>query len=313
MTTTTDKETPKPDPIEPIPAASQPMQYRAVGLLWGRYVPRDEITQGILLTSDGTVMEAVILGKLLRVFLSVKAGVDLEKEHLWVVYPRTRDEDPKLHVQMAGIWEPETLHRDSPKSAQEQKQDYFSIQGEVIFQNNSENWVIVRIVQQTKNPSDKPKYFKLKLFGSLPEKAVKNFWNLQVQREGSNLVIKESERVAYLGKKKPKKGKPRKGLPQKEKSKTSKDSQQPANAIASPSPLVRPKSSNSSQQTDASASPSPQEHPKDSNSSQLPAPAASPPPIERPSPTSRSAQSKRSAPLERPAPKDTERPSPPGA
>lgn len=244
MTTTTDKETPKPDPIEPIPAASQPMQYRAVGLLWGRYVPRDEITQGILLTSDGTIMEAVILGKLLRVFLSVKAGVDLEKDHLWVVYPRTRDEDPKLHVQMAGIWEPETLHRDSPKEALEQKPDYFSIQGEVIFQNKSENWVMVRIVQQTKNPSDKPKYFKLKLFGVLPEKAVKNFWNLQVQREGSNLVIKESERVAYLGKKKPKKEKPTKGFPQKEKPKSSNSSQQPANATASPSPLVRPKSSN---------------------------------------------------------------------
>lgn len=243
--TTTDLETPKPSTIEPIPAASKPMQYRAIGLLWGRYVPRDEITQGILLTSDGTIMEAVILGKLLRVFLSVKAGVDLEKEHLWVVYPRTRDKDPKLHVQMAGIWEPETLHPDSPNQAIEQKPDYFSIQGEVVFQNQEENWVIVRIVQQTKNPSDKPKYFNLKLSGILPEKAVKNFWNLQVQRQGTNLVIKESERVAYLGKKKPKKGKPTKGKSTKEKStngkpKSSKDEQQQNNASASPSPLERP-------------------------------------------------------------------------
>lgn len=310
MTTTTNEPTPKLDTIEPIPAASKPMQYRAIGLLWGRYVPRDEITQGILLTSDGTVMEAVVLGKLLRVFLSVKAGIDLEKEHLWVVYPRTRNDEP-LHVQMAGIWEPETLHPDSPNPTLEQKPDYFSIQGEVIFQNSEENWVLVRIVQQTKNPSAQPKSFKLKLFGVLPEKAVKNFWNLQVQREGNNLVIKESERVAYLGKKKPKKEKPTKGKPQKQKPEASKDGKQPTNATASSSQIERPKDSNSSQQTLASASPSPQKRPKDSNNSVQPTPAALPPsPKERPLPTTRPAPTKRPAPIERPAPLDTERPLP---
>lgn len=200
--TTSDAPTPKREATSPIPPApAKQLHYRAIGLLSGRYIPRDEITQGILLTTDGTVVEAVVLGRVLGL---VKSRIDLEKEHLWVVYPRTREDEP-LHVQMAGIWEPQTLHPDSPTPTLDLKPDYFSIQGEVVYQQQEEGWVVVRIVQQTKNQSEKPKSFKLKLFGSLPEKAVKNFWNLQVQREGSNLVIQESERVAYLGKKKPKK------------------------------------------------------------------------------------------------------------
>jgi hypothetical protein len=237
---------------EPIPATqTKELQYRAIGLLWGRYVPRDEITQGILLTSDGTVIEAVVLGKLLGLLRSSVASIDLEKEHLWVVYPRTRETDP-LHVQMCGIWEPETLHPDSPAPTLEQKPDYFSIQGEVIFQHKEENWVMVKILQKPRSPAEKPTYFKLKLLGSLPEKAVKNFWNLHVQREGNKLVVKDGERVAYLGKKKPQKGKPNKGKPNKGKPKrgdAGQQSAQPASPKEPPSlKKKQPGSSESGQQ-----------------------------------------------------------------
>lgn len=211
MTTTSD-QTPKTATTKPIPPTEEPSQYRAIGLVKGKYVPRDEITQGILLTADGTIIEAVILGKLLGLLKSVKAGIDLNKEHLWVVYPRTKDEEPKLHVQMCGIWEPETLHPDKPAPILEQEPDYFSVQGEVIFQSQEENWVVVKILQKPRSEGEKQKSFKLKLFGSLPEKAVKNFWKLDVQRQGNSLTISDSERVAYLGEKKPKK-KPTKKKP----------------------------------------------------------------------------------------------------
>jgi hypothetical protein len=184
---------------QPIRPADDRKQYRAVGLLLGKYVPSTEaFTKGTLVTTDGTTIEAVILGKLLRL---LKSRIDLEKEHLWVVYPRTREQEPRLHVQLCGIWEPATLHPDSTAPEIEQKPDYFSIQAEIILQNQQQGWVMVKIQQSPRQKEQKPKSFKLKLSGLLPGKAVNNFWSLQVQRKGSSLVIQSGERIAYLGKK----------------------------------------------------------------------------------------------------------------
>lgn len=94
---------------QPIPPASEPMQYRAIGLVRGRYVPSDEqFTRGNLHTDDGVAIDAVLLG---RVMSLVKKHVDLEQSHLWVVYPRTREKEYDLHVQIVGVWEPESLTR----------------------------------------------------------------------------------------------------------------------------------------------------------------------------------------------------------
>lgn len=254
----TSDQTPTTEAAGPISPPEQPKQYRAIGLLWGKYVPQQagEIERGTLITGDGTHIDAVVLGKLLRLVRS--RFVDLAKEHLWVVYPRTRgmieksdesgsssdtpekpenetedseesvtqDEKPLLHVQMCGIWEPETLHPGEPAPALEYKPDYFSIRGEVIYQNVDEGWVMVKIIQfSRKKPDDKkPPYFNLKLMGFLPDKPVKNFWDLHVQREGTNLVIQDGERIAYLGKKKPKK------VPPKKKARRGNAGQQPAQA-----------------------------------------------------------------------------------
>jgi len=91
----------------PIPPASEPMQYRAIGLVYGQYTPSEEqFTKGNLITEDGTVIDSVLLG---RVMSLVKKHIDLEKPHLWVVYPRTREKQYDLHLQIMGIWEPENL------------------------------------------------------------------------------------------------------------------------------------------------------------------------------------------------------------
>lgn len=99
----------------PIPPASEPMQYRAIGLVYGKYTPSEEqFTKGELHTEDGTVIDSVLLG---RVMSLVKKHIDLEKSHLWVVYPRTREKQYDLHLQIMGIWEPENLsHSDGDEA-----------------------------------------------------------------------------------------------------------------------------------------------------------------------------------------------------
>lgn len=101
---------PPPEGIQnhPIPTPSEPMQYRAIGLVRGRYEPSEEqFTKGNLIATDGSVLDSVLLG---RVMSLVKNHIDLTTDHLWVVYPRTRDEH--LHLQIMGVWEPETLHQE---------------------------------------------------------------------------------------------------------------------------------------------------------------------------------------------------------
>ncbi|MGF1512088.1 MAG: hypothetical protein ACFB5Z_00095 [Elainellaceae cyanobacterium] len=94
----------------PIPPASEPLQYRAIGLIRGVYQPSEEqFTRGNIMAEDDTSIDAVLLG---RVMSLVKKHVDLAQPHLWVVYPRTRPNNNDLHAQIVGIWEPESLRQD---------------------------------------------------------------------------------------------------------------------------------------------------------------------------------------------------------
>lgn len=237
---TTTEPTSKTETTEPIRPPDNPLQYRAIGILSGKYVANEgELTLGMLHTDDGAQIEAVILGKLLGL---VKSHVDLSKEHLWICYPRTKDEDSKLQVHLAGIWEPETLHPDLPTSTHKPQPDYFSIRGEVAYQHKEEGWLMVKINRTPRQPTDKPSYFKLKLQGFLPDKPVKNFWDLHVVREGSNLVIEDGERIAYLGEKKPKK-KPTKKKPRRGGNVEKQPAQEQATSPKKP-PVLKKKQSN---------------------------------------------------------------------
>lgn len=192
----------------PIPAPSEPMQYRAIGLVRGRYIASaDQFTQGILLTTDGTVIDAVLLGRIMSL---VKNHLDLEQEHLWVTYPRTRQKDGNLHAQIVGVWEPETLAPATAQAAESAEASapivdgYFSVRGEVIFQSSEQGYIIVKIRQAARKPDEKPKFFKLKLKGTLQAKAVGHFWELDVLREANALVIQDGKDIGPLpGKKKP--------------------------------------------------------------------------------------------------------------
>jgi hypothetical protein len=218
---------------QPIPPASEPMQYRAIGLVRGRYEPSDEqFTRGFLHTEDGTAIDAVLLG---RVMSLVKKHIDLEQPHLWVVYPRTREKNTNLHVQIVGVWEPEKLNKvegseaeesdqsadteEAPLSGDEQVEEaaiaspghedgYFSIRGEVLFQSQEDQRLIVKIQQSPRRGDDQGKAFKLNLQGALTGKAVGYFWDLHVQRQENLLVVQDGTMIGLVP---PKKRKDSKG------------------------------------------------------------------------------------------------------
>jgi len=74
--------------------------------------------KGTLVATDGTQINAVLLGRIMSL---VKNHLDLEQEHLWVVYPRTGQHDG--HLQIVGVWEPEKLSRDLPATARPTPED----------------------------------------------------------------------------------------------------------------------------------------------------------------------------------------------
>jgi hypothetical protein len=186
----------------PIPPPSHPRQNRAIGLVKGKFqLTEGEITRGTLLTENGDEIEAVLLGKM---FSLLKKHISLSQSHLWVVYPRTRQESDRLHLQITGVWEPETLHPNLPETETFQQQDgFFSIRGEVVYASKERQVVIVKIRQSPKEEGKKPKFFKLKLQGILPEKPVGRFWDLTVQRQGNYLVILTGEDLGWSAKRKP--------------------------------------------------------------------------------------------------------------
>jgi hypothetical protein len=209
------------------------MQYRAIGLIRGQYMPSaEQLTRGTLLAADGTLIDAVLLG---RVMSLVKNHLSLDQPHLWVVYPRSRQEDGNLHVQIVGVWEPEKLQKQpspspTPEAAPEQPEDetppessiedaspaiengYFSIRGEVIFHSREEERVIVKIKQSPRKEADKTKFFKLKLQGTFGDnRVIGRFWDFHVQLQANTLLIQEANDIGMLPAKKRKKFPPRKG------------------------------------------------------------------------------------------------------
>ncbi|NET41037.1 hypothetical protein [Okeania sp. SIO2B3] len=232
----------------PIAPPSEPKQYRAIGLVRGRYQPSTEqFTRGNLQTPDGSEIDAVLLG---RVMSLLKNHLDLEEEHLWVVYPRTRQENDDLHIQIMGVWEPETLRKIKNTESKDEKQDnvissltisptaednqseeipqtsedidnyqqttivtddgtqtdsllslndgYFSIRGEVIYQSQEEEYIIVRVKQSPRKDEDTPRFFKLKLKGNLGDRPLNRFWDLHIKRQDTFLVIQYANDIGSL-------------------------------------------------------------------------------------------------------------------
>ena len=178
----------------PIPSVTDPLQYRAIGVVRGIYKPQDKdiFTRGSLIDSKGNEIDSVILG---RVITLIRNHVSLEKPHLWVVYPRCRNTQ-NLHLQISGIWEPSTLNKDvieneglnessSLKVDSDELlegDDYFSIRGELIFTKPEEKEIVIKIRQKPRNQQKKALPFKVNLKGEIPLNYLKHFISLDVRR-----------------------------------------------------------------------------------------------------------------------------------
>ena len=189
----------RPHPISPV---SEPQQYRAIGLVRGVFEPQDseQPTRGRVVTSDGSSLEAVVLGRLLTL---MRRHLDISKPHLWVVYPRSR-EDKTLHLQLMGVWEPSTLSRTDSTSegalsdTLPEGDDYFSVRGELIFTRPESGDVVVKVRQQPRPDGTRPTPFKLHLTGTVPLEHLRHFVAIDCRRQGQGLHVDRFEVIAEL-------------------------------------------------------------------------------------------------------------------
>ena len=181
----------------PISPVTEPLQYRAIGVVRGIYRPEsdDQLTRGVLIDSDGVELEAVVLGRMLTL---MRRHLDITKPHLWVVYPRCREKE-QLHLQIAGIWEPSTLASSDDSADQlPEGDDFFSIRGELIFTKPEIKELVVKVRQLPRADGFRPLPFKVQLSGELPLEHLRHFVSLDVRRQGQLLTVETVEVIAPI-------------------------------------------------------------------------------------------------------------------
>ena len=196
----------------PISPVTEPMQYRAIGVVRGTYVPADpeQLTRGAIHTEDGSTIEAVVLG---RVLTLMRRHLDLSQPHLWVAYPRYRDED-QLHLQLVGVWEPSTLAATAiatepaaapdedaaavapPSDELPEGDGYFSVRGELIYTRPEAGDLVVKIRQLPRADGSRPTPFKLPLKGQIAPEHLRHFVALDLRRQGQELHLENHEVIA---------------------------------------------------------------------------------------------------------------------
>ncbi len=194
----------------PIPSVTDPLQYRAIGIVRGIYKPQDDenFTRGAIIDSKGNQIDSVVLG---RVITLIRNHVALEKPHLWVVYPRCRN-NQNLHLQISGIWEPSTLKKNVTEKEEVSENsnckidsddllegdDYFSIRGELIFTKPEEKNVVIKIRQKPRNQQKKALPFKVNIKGEIPINYLKHFISLDVRRVDYQLLVEDFQIIGPL-------------------------------------------------------------------------------------------------------------------
>jgi len=188
----------------PISPVTEPLQYRAIGVVRGTYRPEsdDQLTRGVLVDDQGQELEAVVLGRMLTL---MRRHLAMDAPHLWVVYPRSRD-GGHLHLQIAGIWEPSTLDRanDDGASAEQvhdtlpEGDDYFSIRGELIYSRPENGELVIKVRQQPRADGSRPLPFKLQLKGDVAIEHLRHFVSLEVRRQGQDLQVESCEVIAPM-------------------------------------------------------------------------------------------------------------------
>ena len=185
----------------PIPKVTNKLQYRAIGIINGVYLPDDmqKLNRGFITDNKGEKLETVILGKALSI---LKKHIDLKKSYFWVVYPKNKNTQT-LHLQVAGIWDPfqfndfsnNSSNRDFEQLLEELslKVNYFSVRGELVFVNTKKKEIIIKICSSQKLKNFKNKNFKLAIKGELSLNLINSFLSLDVMRDRNSLSLVKYE------------------------------------------------------------------------------------------------------------------------
>ena len=190
----------------PIPQVTDPLQYRAIGIVNGKFTPHDseQLNKGLITDNEGEKIETVILGKALSL---LKKHIDLNKNYYWVVYPKNKNTQ-NLHLQVAGIWDPFQLN-DLPNNSSkinfsklleeiDLKDNYFSVRGELVFVNKSKKEIVIKICSTSKSKNLKNKNFKLVIKGELSLECLHHFVSLDVNRDGNSLKLLNCEVIGKI-------------------------------------------------------------------------------------------------------------------
>ena len=181
----------------PIPKVTNKLQYRAIGIINGKFTPNEnnQLNRGYLTDSKGEKIETVVLGKALSL---LKKHINLQKSYFWIVYPKNKNIQ-NLHLQVAGIWDPYQLNdfpNDSSKTnfskllkELDLKDNYFSIRGELVFVNTQKKEIVIKICFALKQKNLKNKNFKLVIKGELSLALLNSFVSLDVIRDGNSLKL----------------------------------------------------------------------------------------------------------------------------
>ena len=181
----------------PIPKVTNQLQYRAIGIVNGKYNPHDikKLNRGFLIDTDGERIETVVLGKALSL---VKNHIDLNKSYFWIVYPKNKNTQ-NLHLQVAGIWDPYKLNDLANVTSKtnfsklleelDLKDNYFSIRGELVFVNTQKKEIVIKICSAIKSKNLKNKNFKLVIKGEISLELLHSFVSLDINRDGNSLEL----------------------------------------------------------------------------------------------------------------------------
>ena len=181
----------------PIPQVTNPLQYRAIGIINGKFTPHnsEQLNRGFLIDNKGEKIETVVLGKALSL---LKKHIDLKKSYYWVVYPKNKNTQ-NLHLQVAGIWDPYKLN-DFPNNSSktnfsklleelELEDNYFSVRGELVFVNTQKKEIVIKICSDSKLKNLKNRNFKLVIKGELSLHLLNCFVSLDINRDGNALKL----------------------------------------------------------------------------------------------------------------------------
>jgi len=181
----------------PIPQVTNQLQYRAIGIINGKFTPHNsgQLNRGFLIDKKGEKIETVVLGKALSL---LKKHIDLKKSYFWVVYPKNKNTQ-NLHLQVAGIWDPYQLN-DFPNNSSETnfselleeldlKDNYFSVRGDLVYVNAQKKEIVIKVRFTSMLKNLKNKNFKLVIKGELPLELLNSFVSLDITRDGNALKL----------------------------------------------------------------------------------------------------------------------------